>query len=114
MTKKSNIAGIAGSAIGISGFATALGLCCGLPWAVALLGVSGAIALARLAFLLPYALIGAGALLTIGFWLAYRKPHCDDGQCREASNQGQRVLMWIAALIVGVLASVALLSRVTV
>lgn len=64
MAEKLKILSVAGGAVGLGGFASALGLCCGVPWAVALLGVSGAIAFARLGFLLPYAL--AGAILFLG------------------------------------------------
>ena len=35
--------------------------------------------IARLAFLLPYAIIGAFALLGVGFWLAYRDCSCARG-----------------------------------
>lgn len=68
---------VAGGAVGLGGFAAALGLCCGVPWAVALLGVTGAVVLARLAFLLPYALAGAAVLLGFGFWFS------DWPRCRE-------------------------------
>jgi hypothetical protein len=59
MVEKVKVFGAAGGAVGLGGFAALLGLCCSVPWAVALLGVSGAIALARLAFLLPYSLAAA-------------------------------------------------------
>ena len=82
MGEKTRVIGGASGALGPGTLAAAIGACCGLPWAVALLGVSGAVALARLSFLLPYALLGAGALLAVAFWWAYRPlPVCTDGTC---------------------------------
>jgi hypothetical protein len=98
--------GTAGSALGLGAFAAAIGACCGLPWAVALLGVSGAVALARLSFLLPYALLGAAALLAIAFWWAYRPiADCTDAACR--SRRALRWMVWAAAALVTGLATVA-------
>jgi hypothetical protein len=64
---KTRVIGTAGGALGLGAFAAAVGACCGLPWAVTLLGVGGAVALARLSFLLPCALLGAGGLLAVAF-----------------------------------------------
>lgn len=113
MGEKTRVAAAAGGALGLSGFAAALGLCCSVPWAVALLGVAGAVAFARLAFLLPYALIAAIALLAVGFWWAYRgRPvACDDGTCTAESRRPLQWVVWIAALLVVALASVAFAPR---
>lgn len=113
MDDRFKVAGVAGGAVGLGGFAAALGLCCGVPWAVALLGVTGAVAFARLAFLLPYALVGAAAFLGFGFWLAYRKPACQDGMCEQSNPRALRVVVWIATLLVVALAALAMLTRVT-
>lgn len=113
MDEKSKVIGSAGGAVGLGGFAAALGLCCGVPWAVALFGVTGAVAFARLAFLLPYALIGAAVFLGFGFWLVYRKPACQGGACSDTQRRPLRIVMWGAALFVVVLAAMALVSRVT-
>jgi hypothetical protein len=48
MSDRTRAIGTAGGALGLGAFAATVGACCGLPWAVALLGVSGAVALARL------------------------------------------------------------------
>lgn len=48
MGERTRVIGTAGGALGLGAFAAAIGACCGLPWAVALLGVGGAVALARL------------------------------------------------------------------
>jgi len=45
MSEKTRVIGSAGGALGLGAFAAAIGACRGLPWAVALLGVSGAVAL---------------------------------------------------------------------
>lgn len=94
------IIGAATGALGLGGFAAALGLCCSLPWAVALLGVSGAVAFARLAFLIPYAVILSIALLALAFWLAYRPVICSEADCAPAGQRGLRRLVWIATVIV--------------
>ena len=109
MGEKRRVFGTVGSAVGLGGFAAALGFCCTAPWAVALLGVSGAVVLARLAFLLPYLLIGSAALLGVGFWLAYRRPaQCTDGSCVSTSRRGLQWVVWISAVIVAALVIVAL------
>jgi mercuric ion transport protein len=113
MDDRFKVAGAAGGAVGLGGFAAALGLCCGVPWAVALLGVTGAVAFARLAFLLPYALVGAAAFLGFGFWLAYRKPACQDGTCTQTNPRRLRIVVWTATVLVVGLAASAMLTRVT-
>jgi hypothetical protein len=106
MTDKLKVLGAAGGAMGLGGFAAALGLCCSVPWAVAIFGVSGAIAFARLAFLLPYSLAGAAALLGLGFWLAYRKPVCARGACPPQSLRRLRLVLWVTAVVVVAMAVV--------
>jgi hypothetical protein len=114
MGDKIRVFSAAGGALGLGGLAAALGLCCSVPWAVALFGVTGAVAFARLAFLLPYALVGAVVLLAIGFWAAYRGPAaCADGICTAASRRPLRWFVCIAALLVGALSIIALTSQVT-
>ena len=111
MSEKARVFGTAGGALGLGAFAAAIGACCGVPWAVALLGVSGAVALARLSFLLPYALLGAGALLAFAFWWAYRPAAaCADETCNPVSRHPLRVIVWAAAVLIVGLATVALSS----
>lgn len=113
MTEKARIAGATSGAIGISAFAAALGTCCVAPWAVSLLGVSGAVALVRLSFLKPYLLGGAVALLVLSFWLAYRPaPVCADGSCETRSRCKLRIAVWIATGIVGALVLASYSARV--
>jgi hypothetical protein len=76
---------------------------------VTLLGVSGAVALARLSFLLPYALLGAAGLLVVAFWWVYRPPAvCADGTCDTSARRPLRWIVWTATLLVLGLAAVAL------
>jgi hypothetical protein len=103
------VLGAAGGALGLSAFAAAIAGCCGAPWAVALLGVSGAVGLARLAFLLPYALVGAAALLAVAFWWAYRRAAPCDAACATTGRRSLRVIVWVAALFVAGLALLALI-----
>lgn len=111
MSEKVRVLGTAGGALGLGAVAAAIGACCGVPWAVALLGVSGAVALARLSFLLPYALLGALALLAVAFWGAYRPAAaCADGTCTPASRRRLRLIVWAATVLIAGLATVALTS----
>ncbi|HEY6940086.1 mercuric transporter MerT family protein [Dokdonella sp.] len=110
MSDNKRVIGAASGALGLGAFAAALGTCCIAPWAVSLLGVSGAVALARLAVLQPYALIAAGILLAVAFVWAYRPARaCADGTCVTASKRRLRWTVWIAAAIVAVLAVSALM-----
>jgi hypothetical protein len=109
MGEKTRVIGTASGALGLGAFAAAIGACCGVPWAVALLGVSGAVALARLSFLLPYALLGAGALLAIAFWWVYRPlAACADDTCNPHRRRTLRWMVWAAGVLVLGLAAVAL------
>lgn len=111
MSEKPRVIGAAGGALGLGAFAAALAGCCGAPWAVALLGVGGALMLARLSFLLPYALLGAGAMLAVAFWWAYRPVAvCADSPCTPATRRPLRWIVWSAAALVVALATVALNS----
>lgn len=113
MRERARAISAASGAIGLGGFAAALGLCCTVPWAVALLGVTGAIAFARLAFLLPYALIGAVVLLGVGFWSAYRPAAActAEGTCTPKSRRVLQWVVWLAAGLVAVLVVIALKGR---
>jgi hypothetical protein len=101
---------LAGGALGFGGLAAALGTCCVAPWAVGLVGVSGAVALARFARLQPYLLVAAALLLALAFFWAYRPaPTCADGTCVTASRRKLRWMVWIAAFIVAGLSIAALM-----
>lgn len=98
MSERKRVFGVAGGAVGLGGLAAALGTCCVAPWAVTVLGVSGAITLARLAKFQPYLLILATVLLALAFYWAYRpQPACADGSCPTMQRRRQRWMVWAAA-----------------
>ena len=114
VNEKARIVTATTGAFGLGGFAAAVGLCCTVPWAVALLGVTGAVAFARLAFLLPYSVIGAAGLLGLAFWWVYRTPaECKDRTCQPPNRQKLRWFVWISAVVVTALSIVALTMQVT-
>ncbi|HEX3398629.1 MAG TPA: mercuric transporter MerT family protein [Steroidobacteraceae bacterium] len=101
MSNKSKVLGATGGAVGLSAVALAFGLCCVAPWAVALLGVGGAILLARLAFFQPYVIAGTLVLIGAGFWYAYRKRTGAGGEaCAVENRKSLRWMVWVGALIV--------------
>lgn len=109
MGEKRKALGTTGGALGLGTMAAALGTCCGAPWAVGLLGVTGAVALARLAPLQPFLLAGSIILLAVSFWLAYRSPKaCADCTCDTSNRRGLRWIVWIAAALVALLTATAL------
>jgi MerT mercuric transport protein len=72
MQERNRIIASGGSAVGLSMFASFVGLCCIGPWTVALLGVSGAVSMARWQPFRPYILLIASSLLAWAFWRTYR------------------------------------------
>ena len=97
MKGKRTAVGVTGGALGLSALALAFGVCCVSPWAVSLLGVAGAVLLARLAFIQSYVVAATIALLGVGFWVVYRRPiaGCDVTQQRKV-----RRLVWGAAVLI--------------
>ncbi len=96
--------GATGGAVGLGALAAALGTCCAAPWAVGIVGVGGAVALARLAVFLPFLLGGVALLLGVAFYFAYRPlPVCDDGSCDRPSQHRLRWIVWIGTAIVAVI-----------
>jgi len=72
MLESKKIIASGGGAVGLSMFASFIGLCCIGPWTVALLGVSGAVSMARWQPFRPYILAVAGTMLAWAFWRTYR------------------------------------------
>lgn len=92
-----------GSAISISAIASFVGLCCIGPWAVALFGVSGAIAMARWQPVRPYLLGVALILLGWAFWRIYgpaRKRLCEAGLCSPKPSIWLQGSLWLATALV--------------
>jgi mercuric ion transport protein len=98
-SEKPQVVGVTGGALGLSAIALAFGFCCVAPWAVAILGVSGAVLLARLAFIQPYVVAGTIVLLGLGFLLVYRRPG-PAGTCDVMLRRRLRWIVWSAAIVV--------------
>jgi hypothetical protein len=88
-----------GSAVGLSMFASMIGLCCIGPWTVALLGVSGAVSMAKWEPLRPYILGLAGTMLAWAFWRTYRlKRAClAEGCAEKAPGIAMHLSLWASA-----------------
>lgn len=100
--------GATSGAVGFGGLAAALAACCGAPWAVGIFGVAGAVILARLAFLQPYALTAMALLLLGAFWFAYRRPTAPEGAaCDPVARRRLRWFVWGGAIVAAILAVAA-------
>ena len=101
MDEQTKVAVSTGSAIGISTIASFVGLCCIGPWSVALLGVSGAVAMARYDFLRPYVLGVAAVMLGWAFWRVYRpQPVCNDGVCATGPSVWLKGTLWLGLVMI--------------
>ncbi len=101
MKEGKEIVATTGGAIGISAFASFIGLCCIGPWAVVLFGVSGAVAMARWQPYRPYILTVAVAMLAWAFWRVYRpRPVCADGTCARGPSVWLQGMLWFAAVLI--------------
>jgi mercuric ion transport protein len=101
MDDQNKVAATTGGAIGISTFASFIGLCCIGPWAVVLFGVSGAVTMARWAPLRPYIISIAALMLAWAFWRVYRpQPVCKDGSCPTGPSVWLKAMLWFAAVMV--------------
>ena len=104
MREDKKLAATSGSAIGISAIASFIGLCCVGPWAVALLGVSGAVAMAKCQPIRPYILGLAVIMLLWAFWRVYgppRKKLCDAGLCAARPSLWLQGSLWLATILIG-------------
>src|SRR5471030_3489023 len=82
-------------ALSAGGLAAWLGACCGAPWLVAVIGVSGAIAVARLAFLAPYLWWAAfGFAIAALLWACRAEPSCDVA-CAPTSRRRRQIAAWL-------------------
>ncbi len=92
-----------GGAIGLSSFASFVGLCCIGPWAVTLFGISGAITMARWQPYRPYILGVAAVMIAWAFWRVYRpKPvqNCDSESCKTGPSICLKSALWFSAVMV--------------
>ena len=90
--------GAGGGAVGLSLFASIVGLCCVGPWTVALLGVSGAVSMARWQPLRPYILATSALLLSWAFWRTYRlKRVCIAEGCEDRKpGLAMHLSLWLS------------------
>jgi hypothetical protein len=61
--------------------------------------MSGAVLLARLAFVQPYVVVATLLLLGAGFWFVYRQPRAEM-PCDVAQQRRLRWLVWGASVVV--------------
>ena len=95
-----NVATTTGGAIGLSAFASFVGLCCIGPWAVALFGVPGAVYLARWQPARPYILSVAALMMAWAFWRVYRpRKVCEDGSCEAGPSGWLKLFLWLGAVL---------------
>jgi MerT mercuric transport protein len=101
MSETKKIIASGGGAVGLSMFASFIGLCCIGPWTVALLGVSGAVSMARWQPLRPYILVVAGAMLVWAFWRTYRlRRVCLAEGCQDKRpGTAMYVSLWLSAVL---------------
>jgi hypothetical protein len=103
MKEDKKLIATSGSAISISAIASFIGLCCIGPWAVALFGVSGAIAMARWQPIRPYLLGLALLMLGWAFWRIYgpfRQRLCEAGICAPKPSAWLQISLWFATVLV--------------
>ena len=101
MQERKKIMASGGSAVGLSMFASFIGLCCIGPWTVALLGVSGAVSMARWQPFRPYILALAGGMLAWAFWRTYRlrRVCLADGCPEKKPGAAMHVSLWLSVLL---------------
>ena len=100
MDERPKILGAGGGALGLSVVTLGVAACCVAPWAVTLFGVGGAVMLARLSFVQPYAVAATLVLIALGFWYVYRRaPRTEGNACAGAPQKPLRWFMWAAALL---------------
>ncbi len=92
--------------------AIAASACCWVPLVLIAFGLSAGGLGATFDIARPYLLAASIGLLSVGFFLAYRKPKCDPGSTCEASHIGKRGpsrrMLWGATIAVGLFASLPL------
>jgi mercuric ion transport protein len=110
MKEKPTAIGATGGALGLSALALAFGLCCVSPWAVTLLGVGGAVLMARFAFIQPFVVMATIVLLGVGFWVVYRRPRAT-AECDVPQRHKVRWMVWGAAILVFVIDIISFAPR---
>lgn len=104
MRKGAAFVGLCGAAILCAAAAAVLATCCGTngAWGVELLGVRGAVTLARARAVQPYESLASVAFLTAALWLAYA-PAAAAGEARRH----RRRIAWTSVVVTAALLFVA-------
>jgi hypothetical protein len=98
VAERRTIGASAGAASGTSFLAALLAFCCSGPWAVLLLGVPGAIWIARWEPYRPYLIVASGALLAWSLWRTHRlRAACAAGTCASGPSPLLIAMLWLAA-----------------
>ena len=100
---------------GAIGSAIAASICCFGPLALALLGLGGGALLLKFVPYRPYFLGVAALFLGAAFYLTYRRPapeECEPGSAcaSPTTRRGQRIALWVVAVIVAFAAAFPYLS----
>ena len=90
-----------GGAVSLSLLASFVGLCCIGPWSVALLGVTGAVSMARWAPYRFYIVGIAAVMLGWAFWRTYRlrRVCLADGCADKAPGPAMHISLWLSAAV---------------
>jgi hypothetical protein len=101
MLETKKIIASGGGSVGLSMLASIVSLCCIGPWTVALLGVSGAVSMARWQPLRPYILVVAGSMLAWAFWRTYRlrRVCLREGCAHKHPGTAMYVSLWLSAVL---------------
>jgi mercuric ion transport protein len=94
--------------VGAMGAAVAASICCAGPVVAAAIG-AGALGAASRWFepYRPWFLGATAILLGMAFMSTYRREPatCADGSCAQSSRRTAKVVLWVAAVVVGLLAA---------
>jgi len=86
-------------ALSAGALAALLGACCGVPWLVGAIGVTGAIAVSRAAVIAPYLwLLAFGFAITAAIGSCRAEPACDVG-CEPVHRRRRQIIAWSVLLI---------------
>lgn len=96
--------------------AIAASICCFGPLVLAILGLGGGALLLSVEPYRPFFLAAATLFLGAGFYVTYRTPRPDEcatgSACaRPAARTGQKVVLWVAAVLVLLAVAFPYLSR---
>lgn len=102
---------------GAIGSAIAASVCCIGPLVLAILGLGGGALLLQFESYRPYFLGATALLLGAAFYLTYRRRQPEscptDSACSAAENRGrQKLILWIVTVIVGLVASFPVYSKI--